>query len=84
MNFLLASTFTASLRKLTHQEGKAVKVTALDLQMDPASPGLKFHRVEASRDPDFWTVRVNDDLRIVVHKRGPDFLLAYVGHHDDA
>jgi hypothetical protein len=84
MNFLLASSFTASLRKLTHQEGKAVKVTALDLQLDPSSPGLKFHRIEASRDPDFWSVRVNDDLRIVIHKRGPDFLLAYVGHHDDA
>ena len=84
MNFILASTFTASLRKLTHQEGKAVKVTALDLQMDPTSPGLKFHRIEASRDPDFWSVRVNDDLRIIIHKRGPDFLLAYVGHHDDA
>jgi hypothetical protein len=84
MNFRMASSFTASLRKLTHQEGKAVKVTAIDLQLDPSSPGLKFHRVDASRDPDFWTVRVNDDLRIVVHKRGPDFLLAYVGHHDDA
>lgn len=84
MNFRMASSFTASLAKLTHQEAKAVKTAAFDLQMDPARPGLRFHRVERSRDPDFWTVRVNDDIRIVVHKRGEDFLLAWVGHHDDA
>ena len=35
MNFRTANTFTASLRKLTHQEGKAVKQTAFDLQIDP-------------------------------------------------
>ena len=84
MNFRMASTFTASLRKLAHQEQKAVKTTAFDLQMDPAHPGLQFHRVDRSQDPDFWTLRVNRDIRIVVHKRGADFLLAYVGHHDDA
>jgi hypothetical protein len=84
VNFRVASSFTAALRRLTHAETKAVKTTAFDLQVDPSHPGLKFHRVERSRDPDFWTVRVNDDLRIVVHKRGADFLLAWVGHHDDA
>lgn len=52
--------------------------------MDPSRPGLSFHRVERARDADFWTVRVNRDIRIVVHKRGADLLMAWVGHHDDA
>jgi hypothetical protein len=61
MNFRMASTFTASMRKLADVEMKAVKTTAFDLQLDPSHPSLKFHRVARSRDPDFWTVRVNDD-----------------------
>jgi len=40
MNFRIADTFTASLAKLTGDEQKAVKTTAFDLQMDPASPGM--------------------------------------------
>ncbi len=46
MNFLIADTFTASLARLTGEEQKAVKTTAFDLQMNPASPGLGFHRLD--------------------------------------
>lgn len=84
MNFRIADTFSTSLAKLTAQEQKAVKTTAFDLQMDASHPGLQFHRIDRARDPGFWTVRVNRDLRIVVHRRGADMLLAYVGHHDGA
>lgn len=84
MNLRIADTFTAALARLPAQAQKAVKTTAFDLQIDPSRPGLSLHRVDRARDPDFWTVRVNDDIRIVVHKRGPDLLLAYVGRHDDA
>ncbi|CBS87327.1 3'-5' exonuclease [Azospirillum lipoferum] len=84
MEFRIAETFTQSLARLPAKEQKAAKTTAFDLQIDPSSPGLKFHRVERSRDPHFWTVRVNDDLRIVVHKTDGNFLLCYVDRHDDA
>ena len=66
------------------QEQKAAKTTAFDLQMDPAAPGLHFHRIDRSRDPHFWSVRVSGDIRIIIHKTEASFLLAYVGHHDDA
>jgi len=46
MEFRIASSFTDSLAKLTAQEQKAVKTTAFDLQMDPANPGMQFHRIE--------------------------------------
>jgi len=84
MTFRIADTFSASLAKLTAQEQKAVKMAAFDLQMNPENPGLSMHRVDRARDPNFWTARVNRDLRLVLHKRDGATLLAYVAHHDDA
>ena len=42
MDFRIADTFTDSLAELTGEEQKAVKTTAFDLQMNPASPGMRF------------------------------------------
>ncbi len=84
MDFRIADTFTSALARLTRDEQKAVKTSAFDLQMDPASPGLQLHRIDDSKDRNFWSIRVSRDLRIVVHKTAQSFLLAYVDHHDDA
>jgi len=84
MNFLLADTFQAALAKLSNEEQKAVKLTVFDLQQDPSNPGFKFHRIDKSKDPNFWSVRVNRDIRLVIHKTQSSFLIAYVDHHDDA
>ena len=84
MEFLIADTFTDALARLPAQEQKAAKTSAFDLQLDPSSPGLQFHRIEKSKDPNFWSMRVNRDLRIVVHKTAASVLLAWVGHHDAA
>ncbi|MCY4281745.1 MAG: UvrD-helicase domain-containing protein [Gammaproteobacteria bacterium] len=37
-----------------------------------------------AKDRRFWTVRVNRDIRVVVHKTENSFLVCYVNHHDDA
>lgn len=84
MEFRIADTFTDALAKLAAPEQKIAKTTAFDLQTDPSAPGLKFHRIERSRDPHFWSVRASGDLRLIVHKTEASFLLAYVGHHDAA
>ncbi|MGO8224444.1 3'-5' exonuclease [Rhizobium ruizarguesonis] len=84
MPTILADSFTTSLTKLTNDEQKQVKLTAFDLQTDPNRPGLQFHRIDASKDPNFWSVRVSRDLRIIIHKTGDSVMLAYVDHHDDA
>ncbi|MBZ8134383.1 DNA helicase [Afifella sp. IM 167] len=84
MTLRIADSFTASLAKLTPQEQGLVKQTAFDLHSGLDRPGLSLHRVDGARDKGFWTARVNDDIRIVLHRRGEDTLLAYVGHHDDA
>ncbi len=84
MNFRIADTFTDSLARLTGEEQKAAKTTAFDLQLDPASPGMQFHRVERAKDRCFWSVRVNEDIRLIVHRTDRSLLLCYVDHHDVA
>ena len=84
MEFRIADTFTASLGRLTGEEQKAAKITAFELQMDPAQPGMRFHRIDGAKDRNFWSVRVSRDLRLIVHKTGANLLLCYVDHHDAA
>jgi hypothetical protein len=84
MEFRIADTFTESLARLTGEEQKAVKTTAFDLQMNPANPGMQFHKLDAARDPRFWSVRVTRDIRLIVHKTEASLLLCYVAHHDEA
>lgn len=82
--FRISDTFTASLGQLTAREQKLAKTTAFDLQLDPSAPGLSFHRIERAKDPNFWSVRVNADIRIILHKTASSILLVHVDHHDAA
>src|SRR5271168_430054 len=84
MEFRIADTFTDSLARLTGDEQKAVKTTAFDLQMNPANPGLSFHKLDKAKDKNFWSVRVSSDIRLIVHKSDASLLLCYVDHHDKA
>lgn len=84
MNFLISDTFTDSLARLTGDEQKAVKTTAFDLQMNPATPGMSFHKLDKAKDKNFWSVRVSGDIRLIVHKTTGSLLLCYVDHHDKA
>ncbi|MEY9594822.1 mRNA-degrading endonuclease RelE of RelBE toxin-antitoxin system [Bradyrhizobium yuanmingense] len=82
--FRISDTFTDSLTRLTGEEQKAVKTTAFDLQLNPANPGMSFHKLDKARDKNFWSVRVNSDIRLIVHRSQQSLLLCYVDHHDKA
>ena len=84
MNFLIADTFTSALARLPAQDQRAVKVSVLDLQLDPSAPGLQMHRIDKSKDVNFWSARVSRDLRLILHKTASSLLVAYVDHHDKA
>src|SRR5262247_699306 len=84
MDFRIADTFTESLARLSGEEQKAVKTTAFDLQINPASPGMSFHRLAKARDKGFWSVRVSQDIRLIVHRTERSLTLCYVDHHDRA
>src|SRR5690242_13837876 len=84
MEFRIADTFTDSLARLAADEQKAVKTTVFDLQVNPASPGLSFHKLDKAKDKNFWSVRVSSDIRLIVHRSDASLLICYVDHHDKA
>ena len=51
MKFLIADSFTDSLARLTGDEQKQVKTTAFDLQLNPANPGHRFHKLDRTVHP---------------------------------
>ncbi|MDH5642410.1 MAG: UvrD-helicase domain-containing protein, partial [Nitrospira sp.] len=52
--------------------------------LNPANPGLSFHKLDKAKDKNFWSVRVNNDIRLIVHRTPGSLLLCYVDHHDKA
>jgi mRNA-degrading endonuclease RelE of RelBE toxin-antitoxin system len=84
LKFHIADTFADSLARLTADEQRAVKTTAFDLQLNPASRGMSFHKLENAKDKNFWSIRVSNDIRLIVHRTEGSLLLCYVDHHDKA
>ena len=84
MEFRIADTFTASLARLSSAEQKAAKLAAYDIQVDASAPGLRLHRIDKSKDANFWSARASDDIRVILHRTQASLLLCYVGHHDTA
>ena len=84
MDVRIADTFTSSLARLTADEQKQTKTTAFDLQLDPSNPGIRMHRIERTRDKNFWSARISKELRLILHRTASSLLLCYVDHHDDA
>jgi hypothetical protein len=52
--------------------------------LNPAHPSRQLHKLDKARDLNFWSVRVNSDLRLIVHRTGASLLLCYVDHHEAA
>ena len=63
---------------------KATKTTAYDIQQDPANPGLQMHRLAKAKDPNFWSTRVSQDCRIILHRTSDSIVLCYADRHDPA
>ena len=79
MDFRIADTFTDSLTRLAPDEQKAVKNAAFDLQINPLSPGMSFHRLDKPRDKNFFSIRINDDIRLILHRTTSSLLLCCDG-----
>jgi len=80
----IADRFQAALCRLSAEEQAIVKQTCYDFMQNPSSPGFSLHRVDRARYKNWWSLRVNDDLRIILSHQGQYYVLCYVGHHDDA
>ena len=84
MQFRIADTFTSSLAQLPNEQQRAAKTTAFDLQINLAHPSLNLHKLTGTKGQNFWSARVNLDLRIILHRTGENVVLCYVARHDDA
>lgn len=80
---LLADSFIKSNQKLTAAERGLVFGAISELYADPSSPGLSAERLHG-RDQNFWSCRVNRDIRIIYHNFNGQILVCYVDHHDAA
>jgi hypothetical protein len=84
MKFAIADTFQRSLARLNGDEQTRAKAAVFDFQLNPASPGFSYERLQRAKDPNFRSARVSSDLRFIVHQMGENICACYVGHHDEA
>jgi hypothetical protein len=87
MRFAIANTFQKALQKLEGKDSAAARLakqTAFDFQMNPTQSGFSFERLNKSKDPNFWSLRVSDDIRIIAHRAPDTVTMCYVDRHDDA
>lgn len=82
----LSQDFLVNLATLTSAvQGKVLK-WALRFQSDPTSNGINYEPINAARDKNLKSVRIDQDWRGIVFKppAGDVYVLMYVGHHDAA
>jgi len=87
MRFAIATTFQKALQRLEGKDSadaKLAKQAAFDFQMNPTQPGFSFERLNKPKDPNFWSLRVNDNIRIIAHRGSDTVTLCYVDRHDEA
>ncbi len=84
MKVVIADTLATSIAKLDTPLQSLVKETVFDFTVNPEQPGFQYHRVDNAKDKNFWSIRVNRDLRIIVHRTADTNVLCYADHHDAA
>lgn len=82
----LAQDFLANLAKLPSAVQNKILKWAIKFQSDPRSNGINYENINAARDSNLKSVRIDQDWRGIVFKpaSGDVYVLLFVGHHDDA
>lgn len=81
---VIADTFQRALQKLSAEEQAAVKQTCYDFAQCPTATGFHVHRLDHVQYRNWWSLRVNDEIRIIFSHQDNYYVLCYVGHHDEA
>lgn len=84
MNFYIGDTFRDALERLDAQSIALAKQAAIDIQLNPVSTSGQMHRIDKAKDDNWWSYRVNRDVRLIVHQQHDAMTLCYVDHHDPA
>lgn len=82
----LSQDFLFQLAKLPSTAQSKVLKWAVKFQSDPKSPGINYEKINAARDPNLKSVRIDLDWRGIVFKpdTGDVYVLLHVDHHDAA
>ena len=70
--------------RFSNRDHKVIHSTIKQIQEDISHPGLSFEPIRKHRNRGFWSVKVNRNIRVIIHRSRKNNLLCYVGRHDDA
>jgi len=80
----IANTFNKSLHRLQNRDRERASLAVLSFIENPKNPGLRWHQLDRFQDPNFGSISVTDNIRIIAHKLNESFHLCYVDRHDEA
>ena len=60
--------YQKSLKKLSNQDSKNVIIKMNSIENNQKGKAIKWERIRKSRDKNFWSLRINRDIRVIVHK----------------
>ena len=81
MKLAFSETFLESLAALDSQEQNIARANLFDFLETPNAPGFRLERIKSQ---EFWSARINKDLRFILYLDGDTANALFVGHHDDA
>ena len=82
----LGSEFLTAYARLPQSQQKKVREFCDKFMQNPASPGINYERLQAARDANLRSVRIDQNYRGIVlqPERGDVYVLLWVDKHDDA
>lgn len=80
---IVSCAYTKARERLP-QYHRGIDEKLIMFRQNPSHPSLHLHKVDRSPYEDWWSYRVNDDIRAIVSEQQDCWVVCYVGHHDDA
>ncbi len=85
MNVSLAKRFNRQKRTFRRiSDRDAIDVAIEKFFENPANPGLSLERLDKIKARNIWSVRVNNDIRIILYRSDDEWVLLHVDRHDEA
>lgn len=81
---IFTDSFIQSATGLDANGSKSVWQFIEKFRANPAHPGLSLERVKEAASKNVWSGRVGRDLRAILYQEDDNWLILYVGRHDDA
>lgn len=84
MQFIYADTLFDSIERLDSQFHDMVSGAIVRYRSRPEHPSFQSHRLTGISERNFWSARVNDEIRLIIYKGAEHTVVRYADHHDAA